>query len=46
MEVILVDVGDKGFVARCQSGGFVRELWVEIVKGTFGFLLRDKCTKK
>lgn len=45
MEVVLIDVRDEGFVAGCKSGGFVCELGVEIVKGSFGFLLTDKRTE-
>lgn len=42
MEVVLVDVSYEGFVARRQASRLVRELGIEIVKGTLGFLLIDK----
>ena len=42
MEIILIDVSDEGFVTGRQPSRFVCELRIEIVKGTFGFLLKNK----
>lgn len=38
MEVVLINIGDEGFVARRQASRFVCKLGIEIVEGTFGFL--------